>query len=57
MSGKIPADADRYRADGYVGRRQLTEALAVTSFITEGPNVIGGGGSFLFFDETSRDSV
>ena len=30
---------------------------AVTSFITEGPNVIGGGGSFLFFDETSRDSV
>ena len=30
---------------------------AVTSFITEGPNVICGGGSFLFFDETSRDSV
>ena len=30
---------------------------AVTSFITEGPNVIGGGESFLFFDETSRDSV
>ena len=27
MSGKIPADADRYRADGFVGRRQLTEAL------------------------------
>ena len=27
MSGKIPADADRYRADGCVGRRQLTEAL------------------------------
>ena len=30
---------------------------AVTSFVTEGPNVIGGGRSFLFFDETSRDSV
>ena len=28
MSGKIPADADRYRADGCVGRRQLTEALS-----------------------------
>ena len=27
MSGKIPADADRYRADRCVGRRQLTEAL------------------------------
>ena len=27
MGGKIPADADRYRADGCVGRRQLTEAL------------------------------
>ena len=30
---------------------------AVTSFITEGPNVIGGDESFFFFDETSRDSV
>ena len=30
---------------------------AVTSFITEGSNVIGGGESFLFFDEMSRDSV
>ena len=30
---------------------------AVTSFITEAPNVIGGGGSFLFFNETRRDSV
>ena len=30
---------------------------AVTSFITEVSNVISGGGSFLFFDETSRDSV
>ena len=29
MSGKIPANADRYRADGCVGRRQLTEALAL----------------------------
>ena len=29
---------------------------AVTSFITEGPIVIGGGESFLFFDETRRDS-
>ena len=30
---------------------------AVTSFITEAPNVDGGGRSFLFFNETSRDSV
>ena len=29
MSGKIPANADRYRVDGCVGRRQLTEALAI----------------------------
>ena len=25
--------------------------------ITEAPNVIGGGGSFLFFNETRKDSV
>ena len=31
MSGKIPADADRYGADGCVGRRQLTEALCNSS--------------------------
>ena len=30
---------------------------AATSFITEAPNVIGSGGSCLFFNETSRDSV
>ena len=29
MSGKIPANADRYRANGCVDRRQLTEALAI----------------------------
>ena len=32
MNGKIPADADRYRADGCVGRRQLMEALIMNKF-------------------------
>ena len=36
MGGKIPAHADRYRADGCVGRRQLTETLIQGYFTDTG---------------------